>query len=225
MERGTVTYGSKGCFWGKTKANVAFANFSIAIGHGECVGLVGPSGCGKSTVGRCLARLQKLSCGDVLLSGESVWKISPLKCHGAVQMIFQSPYDSLDPRQTVHSAIDEPLKIHFKFMNAASRRKTIGKLMGAVRLDESLLWRKPSQLSGGQRQRVAVARSLAVEPKFLICDEVVSALDYDARDGIIELLASLCEKNELAILLIGHDMEMVDRLCSRTVSMGNGQKG
>ncbi|MDR2668108.1 MAG: dipeptide/oligopeptide/nickel ABC transporter ATP-binding protein [Puniceicoccales bacterium] len=219
MEHGTVLCRRRRGIFRKPGLLTVLDDFSIKILPGECVGLVGTSGCGKSTVGRCLAGLQKLHRGRILLRGTPLEEMRRKEFHGAVQMVFQSPAEALDPRQTVHAAIAEPISIHFRRENSSRREDRIRQLMGAVYLDADLLWRKPAELSGGQRQRVAIARALAVCPEYLICDEVVSALDAAVRTEIVELLRAMQRSNHLGILFISHDLSVVRRLCSRVVSM------
>ena len=218
MDRGTVVCGRPRGLLRRAETVTVVENFSVEILPGECVGLVGDSGCGKSTIGRCLAGLQRLSGGAILLDGKPIETIPRKKIHRAVQMVFQSPSEALDPRQTARSAIAEPLAIHFPGMGSEWLEARVRQLLDSVQLGAEFLRRRPTELSGGQRQRVAIARALAVEPEYLICDEIVSALDSRARDGIVELLVELRRNYGLGTLFIGHDFAIVRRLCQRIIS-------
>ncbi|MDR2029971.1 MAG: dipeptide/oligopeptide/nickel ABC transporter ATP-binding protein [Puniceicoccales bacterium] len=200
---------------------LALDGVSLAIRRGECWGLVGESGSGKTTLGLVLARLQKLTGGDLLLDGVPAATIPRRRFHRQVQLIFQSPRDALDPRYTVRQTLLEPLRLY----GAAKGRirEVVNELLAAVQLSSELENRLPGALSGGQRQRVAIARSLAVDPAFLICDEVVSALDTVLRGEVVQLLRTLQVSRNLGMLFITHDPSLIGHLCSHLAILQKGK--
>ncbi|MDR0339946.1 MAG: dipeptide/oligopeptide/nickel ABC transporter ATP-binding protein [Puniceicoccales bacterium] len=222
IQDGTICFDVRRGFQKKEYFEV-LKNVSLTISPGKCLGLVGESGSGKSTLGRCLARLQRLTNGMVLLGGQSAFAYPAKTFHRKVQMIFQSPAETLDPSQSVHSAISEPLHIHFPQMNRYDRERRISELLDAVHLSTSLLNSRPLALSGGQRQLVAIARALAVSPEFLICDEVASALDAKIKGEIFRLLAELQRTNGIGILFISHDISAIRALCSSAMILHGGK--
>lgn len=199
---------------------------SFSVAPGQTVGLVGESGCGKSTLARALVRLVPVTGGQILYEGRDVTALNGAALRAwrrQVQMIFQDPYSSLDPRMTVGQTIGEAFDIHGLARNGAERRARLEKLLLDVGLEGSHADRYPHELSGGQRQRVGVARALAVEPKLLVCDEPVSALDVSIQAQIVNLLQDLQQRHGLAYLFIAHDLAVVEHLSRRILVMYLGR--
>ena len=183
---------------------------SFAIGRGQTFGLVGESGCGKTTVGRCLVRLYEPTDGEILFDGQNIARLgekelSPYRCR--MQMIFQDPYASLNPRMTVASIIAEPLLK--SGMTREQRDARVRELVDLVGLKPDHMQRYPHEFSGGQRQRVGIARALASNPEFIVCDEPISALDVSIQAQVINTLEELQEKFGLSYLFVSHDLSMV----------------
>ncbi len=198
----------------------------FTIEPGTTVGLVGESGSGKSTLGRALIRLVEPTSGSIKLFGNEIVGMSesafrPLRRR--VQMIFQDPFGSLNPRMTIGKIISEPLEIHYPEISKAERRDRVRKLLEMVRLEADHTERYPHEFSGGQRQRIGIARALAVEPEFLICDEPVSALDVSVQAGIVNLLQDIQERFGLACLFIAHDLAVVEHVSQRVLVMHRGR--
>ena len=211
--------------WPKKKVQVfAAKEVSLRIHPSETVGIVGESGSGKSTVARCIARLIEPTAGEIFADGRSVAQLngralSPFRRH--VQVVFQDPYRSLDPRQTVGASIIEgPLNFGTSHADATRRAE---ELMHLVRLKPEALRRYPSEFSGGQRQRICIARALACEPKLLIADEAVSALDVSVQDQILKLLNDIQRQLKLGILFITHDLRVASQICDRVIVMQRGE--
>jgi ABC-type oligopeptide transport system ATPase subunit len=199
---------------------------SFEVLEGQTVGLVGESGSGKSTVARALLKLLRPSGGSVHFEGEEILGMSegqfrPLRKE--MQMVFQDPIGSLNPRMTVEDILGEPLEIHFRHLNRAQRRERSAAMLKRVGLPEDGLQRYPHEFSGGQRQRIGIARALAVEPRFLICDEPVSALDVSVQAQILNLLKDLQEELKLTLLFIAHDLAVVRHMSDRIVVMHHGK--
>jgi peptide/nickel transport system ATP-binding protein len=213
-----------GGFLGARREVRAVSNVNIAVKRGETVGVVGESGSGKSTVARCIARLIDPSEGAILIEGADVAKLGPgpLRPHRKrVQIVFQDPYRSLNPRRTVGASIIEG-PMNFGLSREAATRRAED-LMRLVELDPAALSRFPHQFSGGQRQRICIARALAMEPDILIADEAVSALDVSVQAQVLELLKSVREKFNLAILFITHDLRVAAQICDRIAVMQKGE--
>jgi len=192
---------------------------SISVKPGECFGLVGESGSGKSTVLRCISMLTDFWQGDIRIDGKSVRDMPLIERCRTLQMVFQDPYGSLHPRQSVRTVLSEPLRIH-KLDNHDERMRTA---LTDVGLPLDFLDRFPHQLSGGQRQRVAIARALILEPSLLLLDEPTSALDVSVQAEILNLLQRLREKRGFTYILVTHDLAVVDHMCDRFAVMLRGE--
>ncbi len=204
----------------------AVEDVSFAMEPGETVGLVGESGCGKTTLGRAVLRLLEPTAGRIAFAGTDLTHLSqrelrPLRRR--FQMIFQDPFSSLNPRMTVGDTIGEALEIHRLASTKAARAARIGELLRSVGLEPSHAQRHPHEFSGGQRQRIGIARALAVEPKLIVCDEPVSALDVSVQAQVINLLRDLQRERGLAYLFISHDLAVVEHLCRRVLVMYLGR--
>ena len=202
---------------GKKQTLKAVDHVSFYINKGETLGLVGESGCGKTTCGRTVSHLYEPTSGKVTFDGRDVSSLRGsdlLAFKKDVQMIFQDPYSSLDPRMTIAELIGEGMDVHFKY-SKAEKAKKISELLGRVGLTDDYANRFAHELSGGQRQRVGIARALAVEPKFIVCDEPISALDVSIQAQIVNLLIKLQRENDLTYLFISHDLSMVRHISDR----------
>ncbi len=213
--------------FGRTKEFVrAVDGVSFTIAPGETVGLVGESGCGKTTLGRAAIKLVEPTSGRIMFEGEDIAALSGKELRARrrrFQMIFQDPFGSLDPRRTVSEIIGEALDIHGLAPDASARRQRIDALLKDVGLDPSHASRLPHEFSGGQRQRIGIARAVAVEPKLIVCDEPVSALDVSVQAQIINLLQDLQREHGIAYLFVAHDLAVVKHISRRILVMYLGR--
>ena len=198
----------------------------FTINRGETLGLVGESGCGKTTTGRCILRLERPTAGEILFDGRDVNRMQRselVALRRRMQVIFQDPYSSLNPRMKVGDIIAEPIKVHGVEPDAARRRARVRELLAVCGLDPKFTDRYPHEMSGGQRQRVGIARALALDPEFIVCDEAVSALDVSIQAQVVNLLEDLRERFGLTYLFIAHDLSVVRHLCQRVAVMYLGR--
>jgi ABC-type oligopeptide transport system ATPase subunit len=215
-----------GVFRRHTSDVKAVDDVSFSIEAGTTVGLVGESGSGKTTIGRAMLKLVPATSGAVEFEGRDVMPMSeaefrPLRRQ--MQMIFQDPFGSLNPRHTIKQIIGEPLEIHFRTMTRADRAARVAELLEQVGLKPEMMLRYPHEFSGGQRQRIGIARALAVEPKFIVCDEPVSALDVSVQAQIVNLLQDLQEQLGLTYLFIAHDLAVVEHISDQVLVMYRGK--
>lgn len=212
-------------FFGRTTSYLkAVDDVSFTISKGETLGLVGESGCGKSTLGRTIIQLYKPTAGEILFNGQVI--NSPEKekqLRQGMQMIFQDPYASLNPRMMVGDIVSEPLAIHGLATGNRERKERIVSLLQMVGLNPEHANRFPHEFSGGQRQRIGIARALAINPSFIICDEPISALDVSIQAQVVNLLKSLQEELGLTYLFIAHDLAMVKHISTRVAVMYLGK--
>ena len=200
----------------------AVDGISFDIWRGETLGLVGESGCGKTTVGRTILGLYSITEGSVAITGiqlEGASKENMKLLRRNAQVIFQDPYASLNPRWTVSAIIGEPLRVHKLLPDNKAREERVHELMLQVGLSPRLINRFPHEFSGGQRQRIGIARALAVNPKFIVCDEPISALDVSIQAQVVNLLEDLQDRLNLTYLFIAHDLSMVRHICDRVAVM------
>ena len=215
-----------GFFGGVTGYVKAVDNISFDVYGGETLGLVGESGCGKTTCGRSILRLEEPTEGKIIYKGKDVVSMNAEQLRAfrkEVQIIFQDPYSSLNPRMTIGNAIMEPMQVHNILTNDKQRKSKVEELLKKVSLDPSHFYRYPHEFSGGQRQRIGIARALAVNPKFIICDESVSALDVSVQAQVLNLLDDLKKEFGLTYIFISHDLSVVKYMSDRMVVMQKGK--
>ena len=215
-----------GFFGGVTGHVKAVDDISFDVYPGESLGLVGESGCGKTTCGRTILRLEEPTEGQMIYKGKDIAKMNAEELRSfrkEVQIIFQDPYSSLNPRMTIGNAIMEPMQVHGILENDEQRKKRVEELLARVSLDPAHFYRYPHEFSGGQRQRIGIARALAVNPKFIICDESVSALDVSVQAQVLNLLNELKEEFGLTYIFISHDLSVVKYMSDRMVVMQAGK--
>ena len=221
----TKTFTRGGSLLGKARTVHAVDRVSFSIEDGETFGLVGESGSGKTTTGRCVLRLIEPTSGTVAFKGEDVLAFTPERLRAArrdMQIVFQDPYSSLNPRMRVQEVVEEPLVIH-GIGTAAERRERVRELFGLVGLNDAHLERYPHEFSGGQRQRIGLARALALNPRFVVLDEAVSALDVSVQAQVVNLLLELQGRLGLTYLFIAHDLRLVEHICRRVAVMYRGR--
>jgi peptide/nickel transport system ATP-binding protein len=220
-------YPSKKNFWGKPIEFVkAVDDVSFDVYEGETLGLVGESGCGKTTLGRTILKLSPATEGSIFYKGKDLTKLNNLEMKELrkdIQIIFQDPYSSLNPRMTIGSAIMEPMQVHNLYKNDAERKEKVIELLETVSLSAEHFNRYPHEFSGGQRQRICIARALALNPKFIICDESVSALDVSVQAQVLNLLIDLRQKMKFTCIFISHDLSVVKFISDRMVVMNKGK--
>lgn len=218
-------YNSVG-FLGKTKEFKAVNNVSFSIYEGETLGLVGESGCGKSTLGNAILQLDKATAGHIFYKGKDITRLSAkeeLNLRKELQIIFQDPYASLNPRITVGKAIMEPMKVHKLYKNDTERKQKVLEILERVGLGEEYFNRYPHEFSGGQRQRIGIARTIALQPKLIVCDESVSALDISVQAQVLNLLNELKENFGFTYIFISHDLAVVKYMSDQVAVMNKGQ--
>ena len=216
----------KNLFGKPTQFFKAVDDVSFTVQQGDIVGLVGESGCGKTTLGRTILQLIKPTSGKILLEGKDLTQIKPSVLRNMrkdLQIVFQDPYGSLNPRITIGDAILEPLKVHSVLSNNKQRKEKVMELLEKVSLDTNHINRYPHQFSGGQRQRICIARALALNPSFLIFDEMVSALDVSVQAQVLNLLNDLKKEFGFTAIFISHDLSVVHYICNRILVMNKGK--
>jgi peptide/nickel transport system ATP-binding protein/oligopeptide transport system ATP-binding protein len=195
---------------------------SLSVEKGEVLGIVGESGCGKSTLGKAACKLIPVTDGEIILNGKEIAKMNQKELRPyrkEIQMIFQDPYASLNPRMTIHDIIAEPMIIHNMYSSKEEIDRKVVELLNEVGLDDYHAQRYPHEFSGGQRQRIGIARALATEPDLIIADEPVSALDVSIQSQVLNLLSKLMKERNLTMIFIAHDLSVVEHISNRVVVM------
>jgi len=222
-----VRFPTKTNWLGKTTEWLyAVDDVSFDVYAGETFGLAGESGCGKTTLGRAVARLSAAHSGEIFYKGVDLLQLDEAafrQFRREIQVVFQDPYASLNPRMTIGDAIVEPMQVHNLYDNNATRREKTIELLETVGLQADYFQRYPHEFSGGQRQRICIARALSLEPRFLVCDEMVSALDVSIQATILNLLMDLQERFGLSYLFISHDLSVIKQMCDRLMVMNAGK--
>jgi peptide/nickel transport system ATP-binding protein len=220
-------FGTNKNFFGKTTEYVkAVDDVSFNVHEGETLGLVGESGCGKTTLGRTILRLVPAHGGEIIFDGKNVLNLGQQEMKDIrkhMQIIFQDPYSSLNPRITIGNAIMEPMTVHNVYANDKERKEKVLDLLNKVNMKPEHFNRYPHEFSGGQRQRICIARALALNPKFIICDESVSALDVSVQAQVLNLLIQLREEFKFTYIFISHDLSVVKFMSDRMVVMNKGK--
>ncbi len=204
----------------------AIDDISFKILKGETLGLVGESGCGKTTTGRCILQLERPTSGQIIYDGTDMGTVDRRelnKLRQRIQVIFQDPYSSLNPRMKIGQIISEPMRVHGIEPDPATRNKRVNELLSVCGLSPKMADRYPHEMSGGQRQRIGIARALSLNPEFIVCDEAVSALDVSIQAQVINLLEDLRDEFNLTYLFIAHDLSVVRHLCHRVAVMYLGK--
>ena len=212
--------------FGKKKILRAVDDVSFTVGSNECVGLVGESGCGKSTLANLIMRLIPATDGQIIFDGTDITKMSAAKLkplRSKMQIIFQDPYSSLNPRKTIGDIIAAPLRVHNPHINREELTAKVSELLTMVGLSDQYIYHYPHEFSGGQRQRVGIARAIALNPKLILCDEPVSALDVSVQAQVINLLQDLKKHLNLSFLFIAHDLSVVKHISDRIIVMYLGK--
>ena len=220
------TYISKTGWWGKPESFKAVNGVSFKLYEGETLGLVGESGCGKSTLGNAILQLDKATSGVILYKGKDITKL-PGKAithlRKDIQIIFQDPFASLNPRLPVGKAIMEPMEVHKLYASTAERKAKVVELLERVGLTEAHFYRYPHEFSGGQRQRIGIARTIALQPKLIVCDESVSALDISVQAQVLNLLNTLKKDFGFTYIFISHDLAVVKYMADQLLVMNKGK--
>ncbi len=223
----TVQFPSKKNFLGQsTEFLNAVDNISFQVLQGETLGLVGESGCGKTTLGKTILRLNQPAEGEILFDGKNIFDLQGadlMDFRKRIQIIFQDPYSSLNPRMTIGTAIQEPMQVHSIYSNKKEQEEKVIDLLEKVNLKSEHFYRYPHEFSGGQRQRIVIARALAVQPEFIVCDECVSALDVSVQAQVLNLLTDLKTEFNFSYLFISHDLSVVNFMSDKIMVMNKGK--
>lgn len=221
-----VWYPVKSGIFARTRDHVKAVNgVSLDVNSGETLGLVGESGCGKTSLGRAILGLEKVHSGGIFLDDVELSRLTPSQWRHhrrRIQMVFQDPFSSLNPRMTAMELLTEGLAYH-GLLNGRNRKEAAAELMLDVGLEPETMHRYPHEFSGGQRQRLSIARAISLKPEFIVCDEPVSALDVSVQAQVLNLLADLKQKHNLAYLFISHDINVVRHISDRIAVMHNGE--
>ena len=203
----------------KNKELQALKNINIRLKKGECIGIVGESGCGKSTLARIIVGIERKSSGKIIFDNKEIEGISKTK---DIQMIFQNPLSSFNPRMKIVDYMWEPLRNYFKLSKKDSI-PFIKKSLIDVGLDENALEKYPHEFSGGQLQRITIARAIIIKPKLIVCDEITSALDVITQEKICNLITHLCHQHHISAIFVSHDLPLISNLCNRVMIMKDGR--